>query len=135
MSARTASHEWRLTLRLSVAALVWSLGLVLAALLAPVYGTSSASSGVNGVTLSDATLVQVNGAWVLILVAIPALVSAVVILGLRARHSGARWGRPAAWSAIALLIVEAVLGIMSIGVFLIPAIVLLAMATRRAPVA
>ena len=135
MSARTASHEWRLTLRLSVAALVWSLGLVLAALFAPVYGTSSASSGVNGVTLSDATLVQVNGAWVLILVAIPALVSAVVILGLRARHSGARWGRAVAWSAIALLLVEAVLGIMSIGVFLIPAIVLLTMATRRAPVA
>jgi hypothetical protein len=133
MSARTASHNWRLTVRLGVAALVWSLGLVLAALFAPVYGTSSVSSGVNGVTLSDATLVQVNGAWVLILVAIPALVSGVVILALRARHTGARWGGPLAWGAIALLIGEAVLGIMTIGAFLVPAIVLLAMAARRAP--
>ena len=132
MSARAASDRWRLSVRLSVAALVWSLGLLLAALIAPVYSTSSASD-VNGVTLGSATLVQENGAWVLILVGIPAAVSAVVIVALRARRSGARWGTPLAWTAIALLTAEALVGVMTIGLFIVPAIVLLVVATRRAP--
>ena len=129
MSARTASHQWRLSVRLSVAAFVWSLGLVLAGLFAPVYSTSS--SDVNGVTLGSATLVQENGARVLILIAIPALASAIVILALRARRSGARWGAPLAWAAIALLTAEALVGIMTIGLFIVPAIILLALATTR----
>ena len=132
MSARAASDRWRLSVRLSVAALVWSLGLLLAALIAPVYSTSSASD-VNGVTLGSATLVQENGAWVLILVGIPAAVSALVIVALRARRSGARWGTPLAWTAIALLTAEALVGVMTIGLFIVPAIVLLVVATRRAP--
>jgi hypothetical protein len=132
MSARTASHRWRIAVRLSVAALVWSFGLVLAALFAPAYSTSSTSSDVNGVTLSSATLVQVNGAWVLILVGIPALVSAVVILAIRARRSGARWGAPLAWAAIAVLTAEALVGFATIGLFLVPAIILLSMSVSRA---
>jgi hypothetical protein len=133
MSARTASDRWRLAVRLSVAALVWSLGLVLAALFAPVYSTSFGSSEVNGVTLGSASLVQENGAWVLILVGIPAAASAVVILAIRARRSGARWGGPLAWTAIGLLTAEALVGVMTIGLFIVPAIMLLVAATRRAP--
>ncbi len=132
MNARAASDQWRLAVRLSVAALVWSLGLLVAALIAPVYSTSS-TSDVNGVTLGNATLVQVNGAWVLILVGIPAAMSAVVIVALRARRSGARWGAPLAWTAIALLTAEALVGFMTIGLFIVPAIVLLVVAARRAP--
>jgi hypothetical protein len=132
MSARAASDQWRLAVRLSVAALVWSLGLVLAALIAPVYSTSS-TSDVNGVTLGSATLVQVNGAWVLLLVGIPAAMSALVILAIRARRLGARWGVPLAWTAIALLTAEALVGLETIGLFIVPAIILLAVATRRAP--
>lgn len=132
MSARAASDGWRLAVRLSVAALVWSLGLVLAALIAPVYSTSS-TSDVNGVTLGSATLVQVNGAWVLLLVGIPAAMSALVILAIRARRSGARWGGPLAWTAIGVLAIEAVVGIATIGLFILPVPILLAFATRRAP--
>lgn len=131
MNARTASHQWRLSVRLSAAALVWSLGLVLAGLFAPVYSTSTTSSEVNGVTLGSATLVQENGATALVLVAIPALMSGIVILALRARRAGARWGAPLAWAAIALLTAEALVGLMTIGLFLVPVIVLLAMAVRR----
>ena len=56
-----ASRRWRTAVRLGLAALAWSVGLVLVALLAPVYSTSSAS-GSDGVTLTHSTLVQVNGA-------------------------------------------------------------------------
>lgn len=133
MNARAASHRWRVSVRLSAAALVWSLGLVVAALVAPAYSTASQSAGVDGVTLGSATLVQENGAWVLILVGIPALVSAIVMLALRARRSGARWAAPLAWGAIGVLTAEALVGIMSIGLFLIPAIVLLVLAARRSP--
>lgn len=133
MSARAASDQWRLAVRLSVAAFVWSLGLVVAALFAPVYSTASTSPDVNGVTLGSASLVQENGAWVLILVGIPAAASAVVMLALRARRSGARWGAPLAWTAIGLLTAEALVGMMTIGLFIVPAIVLLVAATRRAP--
>ena len=69
----------------------------------------------------------------LILVGIPAAVSALVIVALRARRSGARWGAPLAWTAIALLTAEALVGVMTIGLFIVPAIVLLVVATRRAP--
>ncbi|HEX3689202.1 MAG TPA: hypothetical protein VHV28_05875 [Solirubrobacteraceae bacterium] len=134
MNARTASRQRRLSVRLSAAALVWSLGLVLAALVAPAYSTSSGSSGVDGVTLGSATLVQENGAWVLILVGIPALASAIVMLALHARRAGARWGAPLAWTALAVLTAEAVVGLMTIGLFIVPAIALLALAvTRSAP--
>jgi hypothetical protein len=114
-----------------LAALVWSLGLVLAALWAPVYSTSSGSSSVNGVTLGSATLVQENGAGVLIPVGVPVLVSAVVLVALRARRAGAHWAAPVAWVAIAVLGAEALLGLMTIGLFIVPALVLLILAMRQ----
>jgi hypothetical protein len=119
-------------MRLGAAALVWSAGLVLAALMWPAYSTSTASS--DGVTLGGhATLVDVNGARALALMAIPLVLTVVVLAALRARRSGRRWGGPLAWVAIGLLTAEALVGFMSIGVFIVPTIVLLTMAVRRAP--
>jgi hypothetical protein len=132
MRARTASHRWRLAVRLSVAALVWSLGLVLAGLFARVYSTSS-TSDVNGVTLSGSTLVQVNGIRALVLMAVPLVASVVVAWALRARRAGARRSTLVAWSAVAVVAAETVVGMMSIGVFILPVTVLLALAVRAAP--
>ena len=127
-----AARRWRLAVRLNVVAVVWSAGLVLAGLLVPAY-TSNSTSEVNGVTLTRSTLAQENGVRGMALIAVPLLVSCVVLWAIRARRSGARWGGPLAGMAIALLTAEALVGFMTIGLFIVPAIVLLAVATRRAP--
>jgi len=59
-------------------------GLVVAALVWPAYSTSASSD--DGVTLGHATLVQVNGARALVLVAIPLVVSAAVLGAHRAQR-------------------------------------------------
>jgi hypothetical protein len=120
-------------MRLGAGALVWSAGLVLAALVAPA-GSTSASSA-DGLTLGHATLVQTNGLRALVLTAIPLVVSAFVLATLRIRGSGTggsgfRWAAPLAWTAIAVLAVEAILGLMSIGLFIAPVPLLLVAAMR-----
>lgn len=128
-----ASRRWHLAVRLNVVALVWSAGLVLAALLVPVYSQATASAGVDGVTLTQSTLLEVNGARALAVVAVPSLASVVVLWAVRARRHGARWGGPVAWVAVGVLTAEAVLGILTIGGFILPAVILLAAAVRLAP--
>ena len=119
-------------MRLAVGALVWSAGLVLVALLAPLYSTSSASES-DGVTLTHSTLVQVNGDRALVLMAIPALASLVVLWAIRVRGAGARWAAVIAWTAVGALTAETLLGILTIGVFILPVVVLLAAAVRLTP--
>ena len=132
MSARVASRRWRTAVRLGLGALAWSAGLVLAAVALPVYSTSSASA-TDGVTLSSSTLVAVNGARALILMALPALATLTVLWAIRARRAGARWGGPVAWAAVAVLAAECLIGILSIGIFILPGAILLAAAVRLAP--
>jgi hypothetical protein len=127
-----ASRRWQTAVRLALAGLAWSAGLVVVALLAPVYSTASTSE-TDGVTLTHSTLVQVNGARALVLMAIPALAALVVLWALRVRHAGARWGGPVAWAAVSVLGAEALIGILSIGVFILPAVILLGAAVRMAP--
>jgi hypothetical protein len=131
MSASTVAARWSVATRLTAGALAWSIGLVVAAVALPVYSGSSTSSDVNGVTLTNSTLVQVNGIRALVLMAVPALVSIIVLVAIRARRSGARWASPVAWTAIAVLIAEAMVGFMTIGLFIVPTIVLLVMAMAR----
>ncbi|HTU98619.1 MAG TPA: hypothetical protein VMF14_22395 [Solirubrobacteraceae bacterium] len=116
--------------RFGAGALVWSAGLLVAALVWPAYSTS-ASSG-DGVTLGHATLVQANGARALVLMAIPVVVSAGVLGAIWARGAGARWAGPVAWAGIALLAAEALVGIATIGLFIAPVPILLAIGVRRA---
>ncbi len=102
MSPRVASRRWSLAVRLAVAALVWSAGLALAALLVPAYG-SNASSEPGGLTITSSTLVQSKGAWAFTLITIPAIVSIVVGTAMvRRRRDGGRWSLPVAWTAIGL---------------------------------
>jgi hypothetical protein len=110
--------------------LVWSLGLVVAALVLPTYDGQTTTSS-QSVTLTTATLVQVNGIRALVVVAIPVLVVALVGVALYRRWvAGARWSAIVAWSMIAILAAEAGLGILSVGAFMVPALILLVMATR-----
>lgn len=133
MNAEVAWRRWQLALRLAVIALVWSFGLLLAAVLVPAYNGNT-NSAADGVTLTRVTLVQSHGAGWLALVVIPVLACAAVLTAMVARHrDDAWWSGRVAWTAIGLLTLESLLGILTIGGFILPAVVLLALAVRTAP--
>jgi uncharacterized membrane protein YhaH (DUF805 family) len=115
MTASLRPGEWA---ALAVA-LVWSLGLMLAATLLPSYeGTSETSSeGVN--RHHSTTLVEENGSGVLLVVFAPLLATLVVALALWARRVRAGAG-PIAWSATALLAGLTLLGMLTIGPMILP---------------
>jgi hypothetical protein len=132
MSASLAERRWLLAVRLTAAAAVWSFGLVLAAVLVPAYAGDTTSDGV--ATLSQLTLVQSQGGWALLLVAVPLAACAVVAAAMvHRRREDARWALPAAWSAIGVLGLIALLSITSVGAFMVPVIVLLVLSVRLAP--
>jgi hypothetical protein len=133
MSEGVLERRWQLAIRLTVAGAIWSVGLLLAAFLIGAYTGQTVSSDA-GVTLTTRTFVQVNGLSALVLVAIPTVACMIVGAALRHRHHRRSvWSGPVAWAAVAVLAVEAVLGIASFGAFLIPVVVLLGLSVRLVP--
>jgi hypothetical protein len=133
MSERVLRRRWQLATRLTVGALIWSIGLVLAALLVGSYTGQTVSSEA-GVTLTTRTFVQVNGLRALVLVVIPTVACLAVATALWHRHRRrAPWGGPVAWTAIGVLTIEALLGIATVGLFMVPVIVLLVVSVRLVP--
>jgi hypothetical protein len=133
MSASVASRRWRLAVRLAVAGLVWALGAVLAAVLVHAYDADTTSPA-GGLTLTRDTLLESKGAGALVLVAIPLLLAIVVLVAMwYRRRRDAPWSGRVAWAAIALLAAESLVGILTIGAFMVPAAVLLAAGIRLAP--
>ena len=113
--------------RISVAiALVWGIGLVIAALALPVYQSSGESSS-GGSTGGSATLVAVNGWHALIVAAVP-LAAAVVIGCALWRRAGRQGAGVLAWIVAALLIGFTVLGMLSVGALILPATIALVVA-------
>jgi hypothetical protein len=105
---------------LTVAAFAWSMALLVAALVVPIYGS--------------ATLVQENGRGVLLVVAVPAVLSATVWLALWRRCSrGGPVSGYVAWTGVAGLAGFCLLGLASIGLFVVPVAVLLAWAVAITP--
>jgi hypothetical protein len=105
--------------RISLAcALAWAAGLVMAAVLLPVYQSSGASSSGTATGIS-ATLVAVNG-WGVLLVAGAPLAAALVIWYVLWRRRGRHGAGLLAWVLIALLVGFNFLAMLSIGVFIIP---------------
>jgi hypothetical protein len=133
MSERVLTRRWHLAIRLTVAALVWSVGLLLAALLVGAYKGQTTSSDA-GITLTTRTLVQVHGLQALVLVVLPVAVCLAVAIALWHRRRGAAaWSGPVAWTAVGVLAVESILTITSLGAFLLPAVVLLVLSVRLIP--
>jgi hypothetical protein len=126
---------------LTVAGFGWSLALVGAAFVVPVYsggGSSATSNGttttVHTFTSSSSTLVEENGLRVLIPLAIPVALAALVWFALHRRCSrSSRWSGSVAWAAITPLAVFAALTSMSVGMFVLPTVVLLAVAAWLTP--
>jgi hypothetical protein len=127
---------------LTASAFAWGVTLMGAAILLPVSGSESSSASVSssGGHLATAThsatstLLQANGYWVLIPTGIPALIAAIVWMALRRRRShGSRTSGYLVWSSIGLLAAFCLLAILSIGVFVIPVAVALAVAASLTP--
>jgi hypothetical protein len=121
----------RLTRAILAAAAIWSCGLLVAALVAPVYSSTSTSS--SGVAAgSSATLVQVNGMRALILVGLPLLFVGVVAFSLWRRRKQMRPGPgAAAWAATGLLGAFTFVSMLTIGLFVLPVTVLLTVTCAR----
>jgi len=101
-------------------ALLWSIGLVVAALVAPVYGS--------------ATLIEENGRGVLLVVSVPAFISAVAWIALWRRCTrGGRISGQVAWACVGVLAAFSLVGILTIGVFVAPVALLLARAVSLTP--
>ncbi len=126
MSSEVTDRRRRVMIRLIGTALVWSVGLIVAAVLLPTYDGQTVTNA-NGVTLTSSTFVAVNGAWSLIPVSMPAIACVVVAVAIHRRW---RW---IAVAAVGLLTALSLLAILSIGVFVLPVVVLLAFAVSLAP--
>lgn len=133
------AHPWshRTTGALAVAALAWTVAAGSYLLFAPL-GTSSSSSMtasdggtvILDSTTSNETLVDREGTGVLVVVLIPIGLALVAALARR------RWAMPTRIGAGVTLTVLCVLGMLSIGVFYLPAAILLLVAglkTNRQP--
>jgi hypothetical protein len=116
------------TLVCVVLALLWSLLLLVATFVAPVYGTSACAGTVGGPSDcvdSTRTLFQVNGIGAVVVMVIPLVASTVVGVGL---GSGSRAGMTAAWTTSAILAVLTLLALLSVGVVWVPVVVMLLLA-------
>ncbi len=117
---------------MTVAAFVWSLGLLPAALLVPVQNQTESSA--NGLSLTRATLVGADGVKVLIPVALPAVLTALIALTMRRRYrTGRDWSTPAAWAMVGLLGLLVVVSNVSLGAFIVPTVVLVGVALALLP--
>jgi hypothetical protein len=104
-----------------VTAFLWALALIGAAFVVPVYN-------------SGATLVDENGPHVLLPVALPAAVAAVVWFALHRRCThGSRAATSVAWTLVALLGAFCFLAVFSIGSAVAPVALLLAAAAKLTP--
>lgn len=123
----------RQALWLTVASFLWSAMLVGGAFLVPMYGSSSTSS-TGPQSSGSLTLVAVNGLRVLIPVGVPLVVATLVWVALHRRCSrGGRVGGYVAWTCIAVLGAFCVVALFSIGILVVPVVVLLACAASRTP--
>jgi hypothetical protein len=138
---RVAHGRPRLATWLAASAVGWSLVLIAGAFTFPAYSGDTGTSVVRPATSSapatttdtfvhtSSTLVAQNGTWVLIPVAVPALLVAVAWVGLRR----GRKGRRIAAAAAGLLAAFNLLALFSIGLFVIPATALIFLALLATP--
>jgi hypothetical protein len=95
----------------------WALGLIVAGFVVPMYRTASEST-TGEVTHGSDTLVGVNGPGVVVVLAVPFVLTVLVGCALLLRaHRGALL---AAWTLTVMLAIFTLLAVMSIGFFMVP---------------
>lgn len=108
---------------MAVSAFVAAVLGALVAAFAPTYsGCGSGSSGVE--VCSHTTGFAVNGSWILVVASVPVLVALVPVLVRR---------RPARIVSSVLLWIGCVLGMLSVGIFFVPAAILMNIAAAQRP--
>ena len=118
------------TIWLALAAL-WSLGLVAAGFLVNSYSVTS-STGQTPINEPGQTLVQVNGLKVLYVLSVPFVAVVIVAFALRRRRRSQRPGVGVfVWIVVGLLVVLVVLGAFTIGPFIAPVAVFVALAIAQ----
>jgi uncharacterized membrane protein YhaH (DUF805 family) len=98
-------------------AALWGLGLVLAGFLVPAYRSTEMSSS-GELTQGTKTLVGMNGPGVVVVLAVPLLATLLVASALLARSR--RAALPFAWALTALLAVFNLVGMLTVGIFVLP---------------
>lgn len=98
-------------------AAMWGLGLVVAGFLVPAYQSTEMSSS-GELTQSTETLVGMNGPGVVVVLSVPFLATLLVAAALLARSR--RAALPFAWGLTALLALFNLLGMLTIGIFILP---------------
>ena len=120
-----------------VIAAIYAAAFLIVGAFVPTYSSSSSSETSNGVTThssSSATMVAVNGVRVLFVLALPLVAVGLVWVSLRwRRRHGHLDAGLLAWIVVVLLGVMSVLAMLSIGIFIVPLVVLLAAACANAP--
>jgi hypothetical protein len=110
------------------AAALWSLGVLVAALIAPVYSSVGSSSS-GAFSQSHSTLAEENGLWVLLPMATPLLVTLILAALLHARQKRGQSGAGTfGWLITGLLGAFALISLASVGVFVVPVAVALVVA-------
>lgn len=115
---------------------LWTAVLFVGAATVPAYSgfsTTVTSAGAQSTTWTSATLLQENGTWVFVLLAVPA-VAVLLTAGLLIIEPRHRWAGWAAWVPVGLVSVLTLLGMLTIGVFLLPVGALLGAAVLTATV-
>ncbi len=111
--------------RWTVAAFVAAVLGALVAAFAPTYSWCGTSSS-GGEACGHATGFAVNGSWILVVVSVPVLVAFVPVLVRR---------RPARVVSTVLLWIGCVVGLWSVGMFFVPAAILMTIAAQRSVMA
>ncbi len=137
MNTELDASRRRRAFLLTGAAFLWSVFLVITALVLPVYGSTESSAGpgaVGSMPGTSSTLVGVNGTEVLVVVGLPALLTVFVWLALRDRFThGRRASGYIAWTLVGLLAAGCLVAVLSIGLFVLPVALLLASAASLTP--
>jgi hypothetical protein len=137
----TRAHK---TLGLTATAFAWAVALIPAAFLLPVYSgetstTSISTAGgpvISSTVHTSSTFIGENGSGALIALALPAVLVALVAFALYRKHAhGTRRSGDVAWILVAMLGVFCVLGMFTIGLFVLPVVMLLACAAALRPAA
>lgn len=134
MSDVRPSRRGRAPFLLASGGVACALAVLPVAFFAPVYSGESSSS--TGTVATTNTLVGVNGLWIVWLLCVPAFLAVMAWTGLHFRCSrGSSWGTRVAWASVVLLWALALIGIASVGFFLIPTALLLVVAATQTPTA
>lgn len=111
---------WTARRVVQIVATAFALAAAFLAAFGPAYSSVTETVDEAGQTTTQATsatLVEVNGAWVLIVLAVPVLLAAMPL------GATGRWWQPLSIASAVLLIIVVVVGSLSIGWFYIPAMI------------